>query len=233
MFALSDKLIFSNGIHCTDQLYLQRRFSRAERRPVRSMRGGHVQATHRSRRVHELRDGDVLDFYWCYNKHGSVSQLSGKLQLACGESSSDKLHLQHRRIRTERRHVHTVRSWNVQTTHRSRRVHELRDGDVLDSCRGHRNRNVLELSDKLQLACGEPSFDELHLQHRRIRPGRRHLYPMRGGQVEGLDRSGRVHGLSRKLLLCGRGRYGNLDVLQLSTIQFVADRKYHKYSVHV
>ena len=42
-------------------------------------------------------------------------------------------------------------------------MHELRGRDVFYSCRG---LNMQRLSVKLQLACGERSFDELHLQRR-------------------------------------------------------------------
>jgi hypothetical protein len=43
---------------------------------------------------------------------------------------------------------------------------DLRGSDVLYSSRGLNLRCMPRLSVKLQLACGERSFDELHLQRR-------------------------------------------------------------------
>ncbi len=45
-------------------------------------------------------------------------------------------------------------------------MHGLRGRDVFYSSRGLSKLDVQGLSVKLQLACGERSFDELHLQHR-------------------------------------------------------------------
>ena len=45
-------------------------------------------------------------------------------------------------------------------------MHLLRGGDVFHSSRGLSKLDMHRLSVKLQLVCGERSFDELHLQHR-------------------------------------------------------------------
>ena len=45
-------------------------------------------------------------------------------------------------------------------------MHGLRGRDVFYSSRGLSKLDMQRLSVKLQLACGERSFDELHLQHR-------------------------------------------------------------------
>jgi hypothetical protein len=51
------------------------------------------------------------------------------------------------------------------------------------------------LSVKLQLACGERSFDELHLQHRMDRARWRLVHSVRGRKVQGVDRIISMHGL--------------------------------------
>jgi hypothetical protein len=89
------------------------------------------------------------------------------------------------------------------------------------------------LSVKLQLACGERSFDELHLQHRMDgtdwRPVRSvrgwkvqgvdrncHLHRLCGRQVHGVDRSSSVHGLrGRDVFYSSRG-LSKLDMHRLS-----------------
>jgi hypothetical protein len=57
----------------------------------------------------------------------------------------------------------SVRGREVQGVDRIGRVHGLRDRDVLYSSRGLSKLDMQRLSVKLQLACGERSFDELHL----------------------------------------------------------------------
>jgi hypothetical protein len=47
---------------------------------------------------------------------------------------------------------------------------------------------VQRLSLKLKLACGERSFDELHLQQRMDRARWWHLYSVRGREVQGVNR---------------------------------------------
>ncbi len=61
--------------------------------------------------------------------------------------------------------MHSVCGRKVQGVKRIGRVHGLWDRDVLYNSRGQHNlRYMPRLSVKLQLACGERSFDELHLQ---------------------------------------------------------------------
>jgi len=74
-----------------------------------------------------------------------VSQLSAKLQLACGEHSFDELRLQCGLFWARWRRVHSVPGRKVQDVNRIVRVHEL--------------------SVKHQLACGELNVDELHLNN--------------------------------------------------------------------
>ena len=72
-----------------------------------------------------------------------------KLLLAFfGELKFDELHLQRGLLGDCWRHVHGVRSRNVQESDRSSRVHPL--------------------SSKLLLAFGELNFNELHLQRRLV-----------------------------------------------------------------
>jgi hypothetical protein len=60
--------------------------------------------------------------------------------------------------------VHSVRGRKVQGVNRIGRLHLLSGRDVLHSSRGLRNLDMQRLPVKLQLACGERSFDELHLK---------------------------------------------------------------------
>ena len=62
------------------------------------------------------------------------------------------------------------------------------------------------LSYKLQLACGELSFGELHL-HRGLYGARwKHVHSVRGRQVQGVNRTGSVHGVpGRDIFYCRRG----------------------------
>jgi hypothetical protein len=59
--------------------------------------------------------------------------------------------------------VHSVRGWNVQGVNGIGHVLGLRGRDVLSSSRGLSKLDMQRLSVKLQLACGERSFDELRL----------------------------------------------------------------------
>ena len=133
--------------------------------------------------VHGLRGRDVL-----YSIRGlsklDMQRLSVSLQLACGELSFGELHLQCRLYGARWKHVHSVRGRQVQGVNRIGRVHGLRCRDVLYSSRGlspvhklwsrdvfHSRRGLSKLdmhrlSVELLLACGERSFDQLHLQRR-------------------------------------------------------------------
>ncbi len=62
-------------------------------------------------------------------------------------------------------------------------MHGLRGRDVLYSSRGLNKLDMQHLSIKLHLACGERSFDELHLQHRMDRTEWRPVRSVRGWKV--------------------------------------------------
>ena len=59
--------------------------------------------------------------------------------------------------------MHSVRARQVQGVNRISRLHGLRGRDVFHSIRGLSKFDVYSLSVKLQLACGELRFNELHL----------------------------------------------------------------------
>lgn len=164
-----------------------------------------------------------------------MQNLSTVYVVSSGIHYTEQLYLHCRRSRDNGwTRVHTVPCGNVQTAHRNWHVHELRDGEVLGFCWCYsRGRSVFGLYGLLQLACGESSFDELHLQRRCNRVERRPVHTVRGGKVQNVNRHGHVLGLSSKLLLCGRRRYRKFDVHRLSTRQLVANWKCHKYSVRV
>jgi hypothetical protein len=96
------------------------------------------------------------------------------------------------------------------------RVHGLRGGHVFYSIRGLGNRDVSELSVKLQLAGGERNFGVMYLQRRVVRSRWRHVHPVRGGKVQGVNRTGHVLGLrGGHVFYCSCG-HSKLDVSDLS-----------------
>ncbi len=122
------------------------------------------------------------------------------------ELSLDELHLQRRLDRSRWKHVHSVRGRQVQDFNRIGRVHGLRGREVFYTSRGLRKLDMQRLSSRLHLACGELSFDKLHLQRRINRTRWRYVHSVRGRQVQGFNRIGRVHGLrGREVFYTTRG----------------------------
>ena len=191
MQRVSVKLHLTCGERSFDELHLQRRIFWARWSHVRSVRARKVQGVKRIGRVHGLRGRDVFFIYWCSSVHQlwsrdlfdrirglsklDMQRLSVKLQLACGEHSFDELHLQRRINWAERRPVRSVRGRKVQGVDRKCYLLELHSRDVLYRSRGLSKLELQRLYVKLQLTCGERSFDELHLQRRIACRERMHL----------------------------------------------------------
>ena len=81
-------------------------------------------------------------------------------------------------------------------------VHQLWSRDLFDSSKSLIKLDVQRMYVKLQLACGELSFDELHLQRRINRARWRHVHSVRGRKVQGVNRIGHVHGLRGGDVFC-------------------------------
>ena len=109
-----------------------------------------------------------------------MQRLSVKLQLTCGERIFDELHLQHWMDRARWRLVHSMCCRKVQGIDRTSRVQRLCSKDVFGRSK---SRYMQRLSVSLQLACGERSFDELHLQRRLVGAGWRHVHSVRSRQI--------------------------------------------------
>ena len=107
-----------------------------------------------------------------------MRRLSGRQRLACGELN---MHVQcrlnwagwravygvsHRKVQgiDRRCRVQRLCTWDFFGIDWSSSVHELRGRDVFDNSRGRCKFDMCHLSVRHQLTCGEPSFDELHLQ---------------------------------------------------------------------
>jgi hypothetical protein len=92
-------------------------------------------------------------------------------------------------------------------------VHELWDRNVFYQYWGLSQFDVPHLSVKLQLACGERSFDELHLQCGLFWARWRHMHSVRGWKVQDVNRISQLQRMSNKLqLACGDLSSGKLHL---------------------
>ncbi len=107
----------------------------------------------------------------------------------------------------------------VHAVGRSYHLLDLRGSDVLYISRGLNLRCMPRLSVKLQRACGERSFDELHLQRRINGAEWRPVCSVHGRKVQVVDRSCHLSHLSVKLqLACGELSF---DKLRVETCIFI------------
>ena len=122
-------------------------------------------------------------------------------------------------------------------------VHQLRDRDVFYSSKGRRNFDMHRLSVRLQLDCGERSFDELHLQRRMDdpNPNRHSLSDVHWRlSVPAVNRHSFWHNLRRYVRLCNQcklsvaHRFQWFDQSLVLVIQYrIALRHFHRKSVHI
>ena len=138
-----------------EQLCLQRGLVGARWRRVHGVRRRQVQERQGLNRLQRVQRRDILSG----SRGVCMPGVYGRLGLACGKQHIGCLQLQSRLLGARWWHLHSVRGRKVQGVDRISYVHGLRGRDLFYSSRSLSKLDVQRLSVKLQLACGERSFD--------------------------------------------------------------------------